>query len=82
MQRPTLPPLSADRVTRRHAISSTFFGSLLAAAGFHAATERSIAREPVADSSKDAPQKEFIPENDYPFFGGEVPAGYESPTTT
>ncbi len=39
----------------------------------------SLALPVVADASPvppPAPEHEFVPENDYPFFGGELPEGY------
>ena len=34
----------------------------------------------IVEASPSAPDTEFVPENDYPFFGGEIPEGYRSGT--
>ena len=34
----------------------------------------------IVEASPSAPDPEFVPENDYPFFGGEIPEGYRSRT--
>ena len=57
--------------TRREALLDTFKASLVTL----------LAPPVVADAAPapcPEPEPEFVPENDYPFFGGELPEGYGS----
>lgn len=56
-------------LTRREALLDTLKATLVT----------SLTLPAVADASPvplPAPESEFVPENDYPFFGGELPEGY------
>lgn len=64
MKQPDQTPL-----TRREALLDTLKATLVT----------SLALPAVADASPvptPAPEPDFVPENDYPFFGGELPEGY------
>jgi hypothetical protein len=55
-------------LTRREALLAAIKGTVVAAAPVVAQAA------PTAPTSP--PEPEFVPENDYPFFGGSVPEGY------
>jgi hypothetical protein len=59
-----------NNLSRREALLSALKGAVTAAV---AAPVIVLAAPPSAPA---APEPEFVPENDYPFFGGEVPEGY------
>lgn len=64
MKQPDKTPLS-----RREALLDTLKTAVIT----------SLALPAVADASPvppPAPEPDFVPENDYPFFGGELPEGY------
>lgn len=64
---PDMPPAHEDStLSRRTALKRALHGALAAAALAPAA---SAATPP-------SPEPEFVPENDYPFFGGELPEGF------
>lgn len=55
--------------TRREALIDTLTAALVTSLALPAAADASPL--PAA-----APEPEFVPENDYPFFGGDLPQGY------
>jgi hypothetical protein len=59
----------SNRLTRRSALMGALKGAVAAAAVCPL----------IAEAAPPAPRSaepEFVPENDYPFFGGELPAAY------
>jgi hypothetical protein len=54
-----------SEITRRDALMRALKGSVAAAAIAPAITR--------ASTAPTLPEPEFVPENDYPFFGGELP---------
>jgi len=56
-------------LTRRKALINTLTAALVTSLALPAAADASPL--PAA-----APEPEFVPENDYPFFGGDLPQGY------
>lgn len=64
MNRPDKTPL-----TRREALIDTLKATLVTSLALPAVADAAPAPPP-------APEPEFVPENDYPFFGGELPEGY------
>ena len=63
---PDMPPAHEDStLSRRTALKRALHGALAAAL----APAASAATPP-------PPEPEFVPENDYPFFGGELPEGF------
>ncbi|MBL9154546.1 MAG: hypothetical protein JNK37_18860 [Verrucomicrobiales bacterium] len=57
-------------LTRRETLIGTFNAAVVIT---------SLTLPAMADASPvpcPAPEPEFVPENDYPFFGGELPDGY------
>jgi hypothetical protein len=58
-------------LTRREALLGTLKATLVSSLGLPAVADASPAPVPV-------PEPDFVPENDYPFFGGELPEGYRS----
>ena len=65
----TAAEAAATFLTRREALLNAFKGALAAAAA--APLMAQAAPEEAAKAAAT-----FVPENDYPFFGGEVPEGY------
>ena len=66
---PDMPPAHEDStLSRRTALKRALHGALAAAL----APAASASLPPTAL----APEPEFVPENDYPFFGGELPEGF------
>ena len=63
-----LDPSRENTLTRRDALKRAFKGSFATAV----ATPVILQAAPPAP----APPPEFVPENDYPFFGGELPEGF------
>ncbi len=57
-------------LSRREALLNALKGTVAAAV----ATPVIVQAAPVAATAP--PDPEFVPENDYPFFGGETPEGY------
>lgn len=55
--------------TRREALLDTFTTALVGMLALPLAAVASPSPAPAAEP-------EFVPENDYPFFGGELPEGY------
>ena len=64
MNHPNIIPL-----TRREALLDTLKTAVAGALALPFAAEASPSPAPGAEP-------EFVPENDYPFFGGELPEGY------
>jgi hypothetical protein len=64
MNHPDKTPL-----TRREALLDTLKATLVTSLTLPAMADASPVPPP-------APEPEFVPENDYPFFGGELPEGY------
>lgn len=60
----------SNTLTRREAMLRALKGTVTAA----------VVAPIIVEASPSAPDPEFIPENDYPFFGGEVPEAYRSGT--
>lgn len=56
-------------LTRREALLDTLKATLLTTLAMPGVTDASPVPAP-------AQEAEFVPENDYPFFGGELPEGY------
>lgn len=59
-----------NNLSRREALLNALKGTV--AAALAAPVIGQSAPPPLASQ----PEPEFVPENDYPFFGGEVPKGY------
>lgn len=59
----------SNNLTRREALLSALKGTVAAAVA------APITVQAAPESSSQA-EDAFVPENDYPFFGGEVPEGY------
>lgn len=58
---------TASHLTRREALLAALKVTVVA----------SLAAPALIQAEKpQPPEPEFVPENDYPFFGGEVPEGY------
>jgi hypothetical protein len=64
MKRPT-----RDFLTRREALLDTLKTAVVGTLALPLAAEANPSPAPAAEP-------EFVPENDYPFFGGELPEGY------
>ena len=62
-------PTESNSLTRRGALLAALKGAVTAAVVAPVLVQ---AAPPVTAK----PEPEFVPENDYPFFGGEVPDGY------
>ena len=60
----------SNTLTRREALLNALKGTIVAAV----ATPIIVQAAPVSPTS--SPEPEFVPENDYPFFGGDLPEGY------
>lgn len=63
------PEAAAPFLTRREALLQALKGAVVAA----------VAAPMIVEAAPEVPAKAetpFVPENDYPFFGGEVPEGY------
>lgn len=65
--------LQNQALTRREALFNALKGTVAAAVVTPVLAQATPSTPPVA------PEPEFVPENDYPFFGGEVPEGYSNP---
>jgi hypothetical protein len=64
MKRPT-----RDSLTRREALLDTLKTAVVGTLALPLVAEANPSSAPAAEP-------EFVPENDYPFFGGELPEGY------
>ena len=64
-------PTESNSLTRRGALLAAFKSAITAAVAAPL-----IVQAAPATPAPAAPEPEFVPENDYPFFGGEMPDGY------
>lgn len=62
-------------LTRREALLSALKGAVTAAVAAPVLNQ-AAPQEPAVQA-----EPQFVPENDYPFFGGEVPEGYRTRPT-
>ena len=62
----------SNTLTRREALLSALKGTVAAAVAAPVIVQ-AAPQVPVAPT-----EAEFVPENDYPFFGGEVPEAYQA----